>query len=160
MNRHIFYLFLTINLLIVGSLSAQSNIQDGKFTGTQGSCPLAISSYSGTAPTCSNAYSGVARLIAVNGSMAYDFTWTGGTLINSVVHYNKTGKDSLTGYGAGTYTVTVKDSTGYCTVQQIITIPAAIPPTVSANVTNVSCLNGANGSITVNASSGNGPLVY
>ena len=160
MNRHIFYLFLTINLLIVGSLSAQSNIQDGKFTGTQGSCPLAISSYSVTAPTCSNAYSGVARLIAVNGSMAYDFTWTGGTLINSVVHYNKTGKDSLTGYGAGTYTVTVKDSTGYCTVQQIITIPAAIPPTVSANVTNVSCLNGANGSITVNASSGNGPLVY
>ena len=125
----------------------------------QGSCILTVSSYAGTAGNCSNSYSGKASITVTNGTLAYDFTWTGGNISNSVVHYNTSGKDSITGYIAGSYTVIVKDTNG-CTTSKTIQIPQASSPTISTNTTQIACMGQSSGKISAYPSGGTPPYTY
>ena len=153
-----------LTFLILLFVLAQVNISFGQTIENKNgvkevACVLSVSSYAGTAGNCSNSYSGKASITVTNGTLAYDFTWTGGNISNSVVHYNTSGKDSITGYVAGSYTVIIKDTNG-CTTSKTIQIPQASSPTISTNTTQIACMGQSTGKINAAPSGGTPPYTY
>lgn len=64
----------------------------------------------------------------------------------------------FTGLAAGTFAITVEDEVG-CTASQNVTLTAPTPATITLTGTSPSC-GGSNGTITINATGGNGTMVY
>lgn len=103
--------------------------------------------------TCSGTGKGTLVAKVSGGTAPYTFKWSGSTQTDSIL-------DNIT---AGTYTVTVTDSKG-CTIiaNGTLTLLAGNNNTTLSvqNITNISCKNGADGSITVNAIGGSGNYTY
>ncbi|MBO9584289.1 MAG: T9SS type A sorting domain-containing protein [Flavobacterium sp.] len=99
--------------------------------------------------SCNGGSNGTANVVVSGGTGSYTYLWapSGGTAATA------------TGLTAGTYTVTVTDQ-NLCSSTNtiIITEPAILSLTTSS--VNVSCLNGNNGSATVNATGGTTPYSY
>lgn len=91
---------------------------------------------------------GGATASAVGGTMPYTYTWS-----------NSATTASITGVGAGTYTVTITDNNGCIdTETAMITQPTLM--TVTATTSNVSCNGGADGTIDLTVVNGTPPYTY
>ncbi len=104
-----------------------------------------------TPPVCNGGTNGTIIVTASGATPNYQYSSDGGNIFQN--------NNILTGLGAGTYTVVVKDANN-CLAQNAVTItaPAAIQPNLT--VTNISC-NGANdGSVTSNPANGSAPYEY
>jgi hypothetical protein len=99
---------------------------------------------------CNGNSTGAMTASASAGTSPYTYLWTGGTTVNSI-----------TGIGAGTYTVTVTDNAaGTAIASAAITQPAsALSASISAQ-TNVSCYQPRLGAVTVSASGGTTAYTY
>jgi hypothetical protein len=99
--------------------------------------------------SCFNARDGQLTVVVDNGQPPYRYSWSNGS----------TGS-SLQNIGAGTYSVTVKDTTGaVVSLTGIISQPVAI--TISGAITDASCNGISNGSVSLSVSGGNGgPYAY
>jgi len=99
--------------------------------------------------SCSGPLTGTAVVAAAGGSGLYTYSWSpaGGT------------SDTAKGLSAGTYTVTVKDTS--CHVDTaIFTITAQKLLTVSANVMPVACYGGSTGQVISVITGGTAPFTY
>ncbi len=111
--------------------------------------PITISVVNQVSPTCSSATDGSIQVLASGGNGGFGYTWnTGATLA------------SVTGLGAGTYTVIAKDSKN-CSQIKSISLLASSPLSVSvASSSTVSCFGGFNGSVTLSSLGGTGIYEY
>jgi gliding motility-associated-like protein len=103
-----------------------------------------------TNPVCFGGLTGTAIASAVGGTAPYTYLWTSaGSPTTSTV----------TGLGAGTYSVTVTDAQG-CIQNASVTL--INPPTLSTAISslNVSCSGACNGTATATVSSGTPPYTY
>ncbi len=101
-------------------------------------------------PTC-GASNGSVNVVVNGGTPPYTFTWapTGGNT------------SSLTGLGAGSYTVTVADNNGAgCAKTQLFTISNFNAPSITFTQTNIGCFNACTGSIVVVASGTASPFTF
>lgn len=114
--------------------------------------PAALSfTTSVTTPTCNGGNDGSITVSATGGSGSYQYSSDNGNIFQN--------SNILTGLGAGTYSVVVKDANS-CTVTNAVTItsPVAIQPNLT--VSNISC-NGANdGSVVSNPTNGTAPYEF
>ena len=118
-------------------------------------CNLSLS-YSVTESRCKS--TGSIEITVNGGSGNYNYKITGGSIppIN-------TSANLITGIPAGTYTVEVKDVTDNCIISQAnIVVPGNYQdPRFELSGTDVTCINGSDGTITVtNQQFGTGPFVY
>jgi len=97
---------------------------------------------------CNGNNNGTASISVSGGSFPYTYSWTNGQTTSSV-----------TGLSAGTYSVTVYDSTG-CSNIQTITITQPLAITNSMSITNASLCSASDGSATANISGGTTPYYY
>lgn len=94
-----------------------------------------------------------------DGSIALQGSGGTGTLLYSIDGTTFSTNNMFNGLTAGTYNVYVKDANNCITTTSVVvTEPAAIA--VNPVVTNVSCFDGHNGEIVVNAAGGAGALAY
>lgn len=103
--------------------------------------------------TCSGTGKGTLVAKTSGGTAPYTYKWSNSAQTDSV----------LDNINAGTYTVTVTDSKG-CTITASGTLTLQTGnnnvTVASQSITNVSCKNGTNGSITVSATGGSGIYNY
>ncbi len=103
------------------------------------------------------AATGSIKIVVSGGSGSYKYKVTG------PVNSNYTTADSITGLGAGTYTVVINDIVNNCTISKTNVVVAGtyLDPRFSLNVVDVSCDNGSNGSISVTGQqNGRSPFTY
>ncbi|MBK8848071.1 MAG: SprB repeat-containing protein [Bacteroidetes bacterium] len=99
-------------------------------------------------PGCNNANSGSATVIVTGGTGSYTYLWNTGATTSSI-----------SGLGAGAYTVAVTDANGCSTTcQTILSNPAGL--SVSTGVNPVTCNGLTNGTATAQASGGSSPYTY
>ncbi|MFI5150511.1 MAG: T9SS type A sorting domain-containing protein [Bacteroidia bacterium] len=100
--------------------------------------------------TCNGSADGSATAHPAGGTPAYTYSWSTTPVQTTATAAN---------LGAGTYTLTIKDSSG-CTINKTATItqPAAILLTVAK--TNVTCNGDSTGDASVTASGGTAPYTY
>lgn len=100
--------------------------------------------------TCSYSNNGTATAVPTGGTAPYTYLWQSGGQTTIAVN-------SL---ASGTYTVTVTDARGCNTTAfAVITEPALLTSTFGSQ-TNVSCLGGANGSVTATGTGGTAGYTY
>jgi gliding motility-associated-like protein len=103
-----------------------------------------------SSPTCADADNGFASIAITGGALPYTFNWN--------TTPAQTG-NMATNLAGGSYIVTTTDAVGCNRVDTLMVIaPAAI--VVSANTSNASCANTANGNVTVTSTGGKAPLLY
>ena len=100
--------------------------------------------------TCNGQSTGTATATGAGGTSPYSYVWS--TSPNQQTA-------TATALGAGTYTVSVTDHNG-CSATGTATITQPTAISISGSVTNESCLNGTNGSITTNVTGGTGSYRY
>ncbi len=100
--------------------------------------------------SCFNTNTASIVITGLGGVPPYSFSFGGGSF-SSV--------NTRTGLGAGTMTVTIKDARG-CSVDTVLPIGQPPPLKFNPTLTNVSCYNGNNGQITINATGGVPPYMY
>lgn len=98
-------------------------------------------------PNC-GATDGSIDLSISGGAPSYTFAWSNGA-----------NTEDISALGAGTYAVTVTDANG-CTATGLYALSGANAPTLSANITNVSCTNDGNGAIDLTVSGGTSPYTF
>ena len=104
--------------------------------------------FSMTLPTCPGDADGAIDLTVVNGTSPFTYAWNTGDTT-----------EDLTNIAAGTYTVTVTDSTGTTTTSTtILNDPQAVSG--STNVTNTSAVGASDGAIDLTPSGGTGPYSF
>jgi hypothetical protein len=111
--------------------------------------PLVLSVVSNTGVTCAGLQNGAATFNASGGTDPYTYAWSNGGIGSSV-----------STLGTGNYTVVATDGHG-CTVSQTTQISG--PPPVELSVvtaTDVACVDGQSGAISVIGSGGTAPLGY
>ncbi|MGD1844277.1 MAG: T9SS type A sorting domain-containing protein, partial [Salibacteraceae bacterium] len=112
--------------------------------------PMAISfTLSGTDLNCAGDSNGSAQASVNGGTPPYNYLWSNGD----------TGSLS-SGLIAGTYILTVTDSSGCGPVVDSITINEPAPLALASTVNNVSCFGDTNGAVTLNISGGTAPYAY
>jgi hypothetical protein len=138
----------TISNLTAGSYTV--TVSDGagcqtSSTFTLGQPTQVQVSISATDVSCFGASDGSVSALASGGTGMYDFAWSQGPV--------------TTDLGPGTYFLTVTDGNDCALVDSVvITQPAEI--IASFNTSDLSCFGDMTGSITLNASGGEGPLSY
>jgi gliding motility-associated-like protein len=102
-------------------------------------------------PTCAN-NDGTITINASGGSGTYSYSISpvAGIIAGNVI----------SGLPAGTYTITVTDTTTLCTTNTTVTLGAPTPVTFTLASTPVSCFGGNDGTITVTLNAGNDNPVY
>src|SRR5690606_4896415 len=115
---------------------------------------LGVSANVATLPSCSND-DGVLEVTGSGGSGNYEYEITSGPLLVASQSTN-----IFNGLPAGTYTVTITDTTTGCTNDVDVTLEAPTPVTFTTTVTDVSCNGGSDGTITVNLPTSNNIPVY
>ena len=110
--------------------------------------PLSVTT-TGSGADCANNADGEATANPSGGTMPYMYLWSNGEITQTI-----------TGLGAGVYTVIVTDANG-CTAIGFYTVTdqTALQAYISAK-TNVTCYGGMNGSATVAVSGGVAPYTY
>ena len=99
--------------------------------------------------SCNGASDGAIHIDVSGGTPPYSYLWN-----------NNNSTQDLLGIPTATYTLTVSDGAG-CTLSDSYSIPE--PPAINISVdsfSNVTCYEGADGSVTVSASGGVAPLAY
>ncbi len=119
------------------------------------------SNYNGRDVSCFNACNGAAT-VSVIGAVSPTYSWTNiaapATIISTA--------QSVSGLCPGTYSVTVTNGAGGCSVTKTVTIHNAplltVAPTATSNFNgyNISCNGGTNGTATANAGGGTPPYTY
>ena len=139
----------TINGLGVGTYTV--TVTSGAQTGTDSvfiSEPTELTAtFDQTNVSCNGGNDGSATVNPTGGNSPYNFEWLSGEM--------QTAND-LT---AGTYTVTVTDSSG-CTIAPTVTITEPDVLEVSFSITDITCFGGMDGSVTANPSGGTAPFTY
>ena len=100
---------------------------------------------------------GSVKIMASGGSGSYKYKLTG------PVNTNFTSTDSITGIGAGTYTLLINDIVTNCTrsITNVVVAGTYVDPRFTLLKTDVTCDNSLNGSITVNNQlNGRDPFTY
>lgn len=96
--------------------------------------------------SCFGGNNGSATILGSGGTPGYSYNWN-----TSPIQYSNT----ATGLTAGTYSCTITDASGCTFVKDVvITEPSQALNVATLNVLDVSCFNGSDGSIMVNASGG------
>lgn len=99
--------------------------------------PLVIDTIFGTDITCNGFTDGTAGVVALDGTPPYTYSWSSGD-----------STDTLSSLTAGTYVITVTDSSG-CQVLDSVTLIEPAPITYVTDSTATSCFQGADGSASV-----------
>ncbi len=111
---------------------------------------LVISSITPTPAICGNS-NGTATLMVTGGTGAYTYTWN-----TTPAQYTS----AISNLAGGLYAVSVFDANG-CNVNGTVTVPAPIPPTISASSSsNVLCFGGNTGAANITVANGTVPLNY
>uniref|UniRef100_UPI001F58CDB8 beta strand repeat-containing protein n=1 Tax=Aestuariivivens insulae TaxID=1621988 RepID=UPI001F58CDB8 len=118
--------------------------------------PIQINAQVTGLPSCTND-DGIITATGYGGSGNYTYGITAGPVLTGPQASN-----TFNGLPAGTYTITITDTTTLCTDQVTIALEAATPVTFTPVPTDVSCNGGSDGSITINlgASNDNPPYTY
>ncbi|OFY83243.1 MAG: hypothetical protein A3F72_17905 [Bacteroidetes bacterium RIFCSPLOWO2_12_FULL_35_15] len=112
--------------------------------------PVLIMNSSQVNVSCFGGNNGSASASPSGGTPNYSYSWIPGGGTSSTV----------SGLPAGTYTVTVTDNNG-CQVQNSVSITQPLlPVSLSPIISNVSCFDGANGSISVTPNGGTAPYTF
>ncbi|MEZ4979072.1 MAG: gliding motility-associated C-terminal domain-containing protein [Chitinophagales bacterium] len=113
--------------------------------------PIVLSLASDSA-LCQGSASGLAYLSSLSGGVApFSYTWDAAAGAST--------NDTAFALVAGSYTLTVEDFNG-CVEQASIQVEDGIALLPSETHTNVSCFNGADGSVDLSVSGGHGPYSY
>ncbi len=115
--------------------------------------PTALTCTTGFTPTsCNSGSDGTATVVPANGTPNYSYQWDANASNQTTA--------TATGLAANTYAVTVTDANGCeTTCSVMVTEPVALTCSFT-NVTNVSCKDGTDGSITVSGLGGTGTYEY
>lgn len=92
--------------------------------------------------SCAGGSNGGINLLVNGGTPSYSYSWSNGTTSQNLVNVI-----------AGNYTITVTDANG-CSKTENYSVAQPIPLSLIANVTNVSCFGGNNGSIDLTPTGG------
>ncbi len=141
----------TMNNLTAGTYTVTATDANGCTVSLSAliSQPTAISLSSNSSSTLCGQLNGSASVVAIGGSGAYSYLWSGGQTT-----------PSINNVASGGYVITVTDANG-CTISTSVNIGSIGGPTVAiANSSNVSCFGGTNGDAQVNVSAGQGPFTY
>lgn len=109
---------------------------------------LGLNITSSTDPSCSASTDGTITAMGTGGVTPYTYVWSNGA----------TG-ETISGLGAGTYTVTMTDASG-CESSVEATLTAADDLQLSFNVLQSVCEGGSNGEVEVSAVGGTGNYTY
>ncbi len=101
-----------------------------------------------TSPSCFGMNDGTASITNIIGAGPFTYLWNDGQTGNTA-----------TNLSAGIHTLTVTDKIG-CTYTYQVTVTQPASLTGTADISNVSCYNGANGSIHLNITGGTTPYSY
>jgi hypothetical protein len=115
--------------------------------------PLTKQTFSTICPTSADGYA-----VATANGTACSYTWTNAQQTILQVHTNVSGNDTLHNLASGIYSVSVSGNTGACPLANdtfAVISPATLTPFVM--VSNASCKNSADGSITVGSVLGGTP---
>src|SRR5690606_29973229 len=115
---------------------------------------LGVSANVATLPSCSND-DGVLEVTGSGGSGNYEYEITSGPLLVASQSTN-----IFNGLPAGTYTVTITDTTTGCTNDVDVTLEAPTPVTFTTTAIDVSCNGGNDGVIVVNLPASNDNPIY
>ena len=152
----------TVNWSTGSSNAAITNVGSGSYTVTvndANNCPVSriitlvdppaiVPVTAQVNPTCVGGTNGSASAPATGGTGTLSYQWSNGG----------TGS-SISGIGAGSYSVTITDQNG-CTAVRNFTITDPVPLSVSLTATHVTCFGSNDGSVTALASGGTGPYNY
>lgn len=111
--------------------------------------PVLTATFSATSPLTCGGVNGSIVATASGGTPAYGYTWTPPGVA---------GTATLSGIGAGTYSLTIKDAVG-CSTTMVTTLSDPTGPTVTVTSNSITCNGLCNGSATVSAI-GTAPLSY
>ncbi len=147
-----------------GTMATENNLPAGTFTVTvtdTDGCsatamvtltepPALIANASSTNATATGATDGTATANPMGGTPAYSYNWSNGATTQSI-----------TGLGAGMFTVTVTDANG-CTAVETVSVSDVNCSLVSLSFssTDASCNGGNDGSATVSVANGTEPITY
>lgn len=129
------------------SVTDQNNCLSVTFATVNASTAPTASITTSTDAHCGQS-NGVATVTATGGSAGYSYLWSNGATTASI-----------TGLGAGTYTVTVTDQAG-CTSIVGTTLQAFSTPTANVVATELTCYGIHDGTVTANPTGGNPPYTY
>jgi len=135
-----------------GSEGIVSDLSSTSFT----VCNMSVTGTDTAQPRCDDVapnYSGEITLTPTNGTSSYLYNWDDGTTTGNgsgLVIYN---------LPAGDYDITLTDDNG-CTASTSVTLNEPQAPTVLYTVTDVSCMDGTNGTILLTPIGGNQPYTY
>ncbi len=101
-----------------------------------------------TNATCGN-NNGFATVAVTGGSGSYSYLWGNGATT-----------DTIGGLAAGVYNVTVTDLIGGCIRASFVAVSNVTPISISDSITNVNCVTGVNGRISLTVSGGTPPYTY
>ena len=112
--------------------------------------PNPVPNATATDETANDANDGTATSNPTSGTPAYSYNWSNGETTQTI-----------TDLSPGNYTVTVTDS-NTCTGEETVTVAEYICPTItlSESITNTTCNEDCDGSITVTPSGGTAPYTY
>ena len=115
--------------------------------------PSAVTATANPSPTvCATSSDGSITVNASGGSGLFTYSTDNGTTFTS--------NNPVIGLAAGAYQVVAKDSKGCTSPVLNISVPAATAVTFNTIAKNPSCTGDVNGSITINATGGNGVFSY
>ena len=161
-------IYTPIQYSLNGGVPQSSNIFSGLAAGTytisvtdaigcSGSTTIIITqggnvtaTFASTPTSCSGVNNGTITVTPAGGSFPYQYSLNGGPLQSSNV---------FNGLAAGNYTIRVVDVNG-CFYTNSVTITPGVPLNATITKTDVSCNGAANGTITVNVSTGTPPYQY
>jgi hypothetical protein len=149
----------TQNLTAVGAGSYMVTVTDAngcaQETGVTLTQPSMITSdislanvYNGYGVSCNGLLDGAINLVVTGGMGNYTFIWSNGATTQS-----------LTGIGAGTYSVTITDSNG-CAMFNSIDVTEPEQLVITLTPANITCYGYNNGSINTTVSGGNTPYSF
>lgn len=117
---------------------------------TVNSPPQILISGAATDALCNGSSDGSIDVTVTNGVSPLGYAW----------NYNAAITEDLSSLPAGSYTITVTDNTS-CSQSASFTVGQPVALSLNpSTITNVSCFNGSNGSITANPSGGTSPYGY
>lgn len=127
------------------------NFCEGVFSFTVGNTSTITATISNVVDVlCFGGNTGEFTIAGGGGTAPYDYSLNGGGF---------TTNGNFTTLTAGTYTVTVRDDNG-CTLDTTVTLTEPAELVVTANVTNATCFNSADGAISLTVSGGVSPYTY